>query len=147
MKLITERNLLYAYTPMDIHNPHKSKMNGLLLAQSPDICFNCHKELKTKIEKEKAHSPAARDCMRCHKPHNSGERSLLIKPVQTLCGECHDLKAESFGKSHLSIDPAVMNCITCHTPHASKSQKLFWDNEHPPFAGGSCEECHIVQKR
>ena len=26
MKLITERNLLYAYTPMDIHNPHKSKL-------------------------------------------------------------------------------------------------------------------------
>jgi hypothetical protein len=26
MKLATERNLLYAYTPMDIHNPHKSKL-------------------------------------------------------------------------------------------------------------------------
>jgi hypothetical protein len=26
MKLITERNLLYAYAPMDIHNPHKSNL-------------------------------------------------------------------------------------------------------------------------
>ena len=50
------------------------------------------------MQKEKAHSPAARDCLRCHGPHFTGQGNLLAKPVQTLCGECHDVKDASFGE-------------------------------------------------
>jgi len=100
--------------------------------------------LKTRMEKEKAHQPAARDCERCHKPHFSAEASLLNQKIQPLCGECHDYKKTSYTKAHLSIDPSVMDCRNCHEPHASKDPKFFKANMHAPFAGRTCEECHIV---
>ena len=128
------------------HNPHKAKLKGLLLATSPDICLNCHKELKAKMGKEKAHQPAARDCLKCHKPHFSAEIDLLTQKIQPLCGECHDAKGTSFAKAHISIEASVMNCKNCHDPHASKDPKFFKGVVHAPFGGRSCEDCHIVTK-
>jgi predicted CXXCH cytochrome family protein len=98
------------------------------------------------MEKAKAHQPAARDCERCHKPHFSAVSSLMNQAIQPLCGECHDLKGAPFGKAHISIDPSVIDCKQCHDPHASKDPKFFKDVVHPPFAGRSCEDCHIVTK-
>jgi hypothetical protein len=40
----------------------------------------------------------------------------------------------------------VIDCRKCHDPHASKDPKFFKANLHPPFAGGSCEDCHVVKK-
>jgi predicted CXXCH cytochrome family protein len=128
------------------HSPHKAKLDKLLLAKSPDLCLTCHKDLKTKMEKEKAHQPAARDCERCHRPHLSAEPSLMNQAIQPLCGECHDFKRPTFAKAHINIEPGVMDCRTCHDPHASKDPKFFKDVIHPPFAGRSCEDCHIVTK-
>jgi predicted CXXCH cytochrome family protein len=129
------------------HSPHQAKLNKLLLAQGPDLCLTCHKDLKEKMQKEKTHSPAGRDCLRCHGPHFTGEGNLLAKPVQALCSECHNVKEASFGKAHFQIDPAVMNCVACHTPHASKDPKFFKEKVHAPFAGRSCEDCHLPAKR
>jgi hypothetical protein len=39
-----------------------------------------------------------------------------------------------------------MNCKSCHDPHASKDPKFFKGVVHPPFAGRSCEDCHLVTK-
>jgi predicted CXXCH cytochrome family protein len=129
------------------HNPHKAKLNKLLLAQGSDLCLTCHKSLKEKMLKEKVHSPAARDCQRCHAPHFSRERTLLTQPVQALCGECHDGKGASFLRAHIGIEAAAMDCRSCHDPHASKDPKFFKEKLHAPFAGRTCEECHLVEKR
>jgi predicted CXXCH cytochrome family protein len=99
------------------------------------------------MEKEKTHPPAARDCLRCHKPHSSGEAALMTRSVQSLCAECHDYKTAGFGKSHIYIDGNVMDCSHCHSPHASKDPKFFKEVVHVPFAGRSCDDCHIVEKR
>jgi predicted CXXCH cytochrome family protein len=128
------------------HSPHKAKLDHLLLAKSPDLCLTCHKDLKAKMEKEKTHQPAARDCERCHKPHFSAEAALINQRIQPLCGDCHDFKGTAFGKAHIDIDPGLMDCRTCHDPHASKDAKFFKEVIHPPFAGRSCEECHVVSK-
>jgi predicted CXXCH cytochrome family protein len=126
------------------HSPHKAKLEKLLLANSPDMCLNCHKDLKARFDREKVHSPARRDCLRCHKPHVSKDSPLLTVPVRTLCGECHDLKAEPFRKAHFYIDASVMNCVSCHAPHASADPKFFKEVNHPPFAARSCGECHVA---
>jgi hypothetical protein len=39
-----------------------------------------------------------------------------------------------------------MDCRKCHDPHASKDLKFFKPYMHAPFAGRSCEDCHIVTK-
>ena len=49
--------------------------------------------------------------------------------------------------AHIYIDASVMNCRSCHDPHASKDPKFFKENVHAPFAGRSCDDCHIVNKR
>lgn len=38
MKLITERNLLYAYTPLDIHNPHKKNFSLPFSDNGTTVC-------------------------------------------------------------------------------------------------------------
>jgi len=99
-----------------------------------------------RMEKEKAHPPALRDCLRCHRPHASAQAALMNQPIQALCGECHDSKKATFGKAHLDIEATVMNCRNCHDPHASKDPKFFKSVVHAPFEGRSCEDCHIVAK-
>jgi predicted CXXCH cytochrome family protein len=129
------------------HNPHKAKLPKLLLALSPDLCLNCHKQLRAKEATEKVHSPAQKDCQVCHKPHFAPERALLDQPVQSLCSQCHNYEAASFGKAHLGISASAMDCVSCHNPHTSKDPKFFKENIHPPFAGRSCDDCHLVQKQ
>jgi predicted CXXCH cytochrome family protein len=118
-------------------------LKGLLLARSPELCLTCHKDLKTKLEKEKPHSPATRGCERCHVPHFSKQESLLAQAIQPTCLECHSPTRGNFGKAHLNIDANVMDCKSCHDPHASKDPKFFKADVHAPFAARSCEECHI----
>jgi hypothetical protein len=38
-----------------------------------------------------------------------------------------------------------MDCRNCHNPHGSEDPKYFKDEVHAPFAGRSCEDCHIVE--
>ena len=128
------------------HSPHKAKLDSLLLASSPDLCLTCHKDLKERMAKEKAHSPAATDCLRCHTPHFGAQQALLSQPIQLLCSQCHDSKAKSFDSAHIGIDAAVMHCEKCHDPHASKDPKFFKEYVHAVFASRSCDECHIVGK-
>jgi predicted CXXCH cytochrome family protein len=129
------------------HSPHQTKLNNLLLAQAPDICLACHKDLKERMGKETVHPPAAGDCLVCHRPHGSPGESLLAQAVSEICSQCHDVKADSFKRAHIYIDASVMNCRNCHDPHASKDPKFFKENVHAPFAGRSCDDCHIVTKR
>jgi predicted CXXCH cytochrome family protein len=96
------------------------------------------------MKKEKAHPPAASDCLTCHKPHYSGERTLLAQPLKDMCSQCHDLKDEAFSKAHIGIDPDVIDCRKCHDPHASKDAHFFKDIIHSPFDARTCEECHVV---
>jgi predicted CXXCH cytochrome family protein len=129
------------------HSPHQSKLAKLLLAQTPDVCLACHKDLKERMGKETAHPPAAGDCLVCHKPHGSPQDRLLVQPILEICSQCHDVKADSFKSAHIYIDATVMNCRSCHDPHSSADPKLFKSHVHAPFAGRSCDECHIVVKR
>ncbi len=118
-------------------------MKKLLLAKAPDLCFTCHKAMKEKMAKEKVHSPAE-DCLNCHSPHYSVQKALATQPVAELCGQCHDVKDAKFSKAHLGIDPKNINCISCHNPHSSKDPKFFKAVEHAPFAGRSCDACHVA---
>jgi predicted CXXCH cytochrome family protein len=128
------------------HSPHQSSLDKLLLAKTPDLCLNCHKTMKTRMDGARVHPPAARDCLRCHKPHASAESRLLAQPVRGLCSDCHDVRAPKFGQAHLDIDPAIMRCERCHDPHASKDQHFFKSEVHPPFAMKSCSDCHLAAR-
>jgi predicted CXXCH cytochrome family protein len=127
------------------HSPHKANLKALLLAQTPDLCFSCHKDLKTRMEKDKKHQPAE-DCLTCHGPHATAEAKLTLQPIAELCGQCHETKDKAFTSAHIGIDPKAVRCMTCHDPHASKDPKFFKASVHPPFAARECDTCHTVSK-
>jgi predicted CXXCH cytochrome family protein len=64
------------------HNPHKSENKSLLLIPPNKLCFECHDETKSVIEREDVihyHNPPKRKiCIECHSPHMS-ERPNLLK--------------------------------------------------------------------
>ena len=117
------------------HNPHQTKLGKLLLAQAPDLCLACHKDLKERMSKETAHPPAMGDCLLCHKPHGSPEERLLVQPVLEICSQCHDVKADSFKGAHIYIDASAMNCRSCHDPHASNGPEILQVAHSPAFCG------------
>jgi predicted CXXCH cytochrome family protein len=58
------------------HNPHRSKIEHLLVASEPGLCYFCHD--KNTIELIAAHSPKQLSpCTNCHNPHASSIKALL----------------------------------------------------------------------
>jgi predicted CXXCH cytochrome family protein len=58
------------------HNPHRSKIEHLLIAPEPGLCYLCH-DIKT-IELIAAHLPKQSSaCTDCHNPHTSSTKALL----------------------------------------------------------------------
>jgi predicted CXXCH cytochrome family protein len=127
------------------HSPHTAKLKNLLLAQPPDLCTSCHKDLKARVAAEKAHQPVE-DCSTCHSPHASPQPKLALEPVSSLCAQCHETKKKEFVSAHLGLDAGAIHCMGCHDPHASKDPKFFKAQIHPPFAARDCGSCHVVSK-
>jgi predicted CXXCH cytochrome family protein len=121
-------------------------MKSLLLAQSPDLCFSCHKQVKEQMKKQKVHAPAE-DCLTCHQPHAAAQPRLVSQPVHELCGQCHDPSAKPFAAAHLGIDAKAIACMGCHDPHASTDPKFFKAKQHVPFASRDCDTCHVTEKK
>jgi predicted CXXCH cytochrome family protein len=58
------------------HNPHRSKIEHLLVAPEPGLCYLCHD--KNTIELIAAHPPKQlSSCTDCHNPHASSIKALL----------------------------------------------------------------------
>jgi predicted CXXCH cytochrome family protein len=153
------------------HNPHKSELPHLVLAQNPDLCLACHTELKAALSQavpaaeeapntqaaeaedtEKAlqrfyiHAPEEiGKCGICHLPHQGPEAALMTEPIQPLCSRCHDYGSQSFDTAHLGIEARRIDCRKCHTPHVSKDPRLFKSVLHQPFSDKSCKDCHLVE--
>ena len=154
------------------HNPHKARLQSLLLAGYPDLCLTCHEDLKSKMyprpggiqtasleisAEEGGETPLSenstyfvhapddlKNCQTCHKPHFSNEPDLMTAPIQRLCEKCHDYQKPAFRQAHLNIDAASLDCRKCHEPHASKNPKFFKAFVHKPFDDRACKDCHIV---
>ena len=73
------------------HAPPGSKRPFALSKPQPDLCWDCHSELKEKLGKRKVvHAPVAKGaCTGCHAPHAVDEPALLARPRAALCGTCH----------------------------------------------------------
>ncbi len=113
------------------HNPHKSKLQNLLLKKGKALCFNCH---NPQIADNDIHSVAeTSNCTSCHNPHGE-ENTYLLKKGS--CYVCHD----DFSKTYKYLHGPVSNglCNACHATHNSKTEyKLLLSGQN------LCFKCHI----
>jgi predicted CXXCH cytochrome family protein len=111
------------------------------------LCLSCHADKKASDIKNRVHSPAVRDCLRCHDPHQSANENQLLKPVsggksENLCLSCHNtgLNVPAKGSRHAALDGG---CSTCHTTHRTGDRgKREFDSHLTKDAPALCIDCH-----
>lgn len=117
-----------------IHTEQDKVRNRITQAE---VCFNCHKELRTLINRPSRHPVREGKviCSDCHNPHGSAGPSKMIRDsVNETCFTCHMEKRGPFVYNH---PPAQENCAICHNPHGTTAPNLL--RSRSPFL---CQECH-----
>jgi predicted CXXCH cytochrome family protein len=139
---------------LECHKPHGNKESYFLKKSLPNICFECHEEIKEQMENNFIHPPVEDDCTSCHSPHSSDFPRLLkdylslgfyeaYTPLKyQLCFQCHD-RMDIFGnnsefikgdknlhKVHVQRRKG-RTCLVCHEPHGSGQEYLL--KEKIPF--------------
>lgn len=103
----------------------------------PEVCFTCHKEQRSQINKP-SHHPIPEGkmaCSDCHNPHGSvGEKLMKRDGVNETCYTCHMEKRGPFVHSH---EPVSEDCTNCHNPHGTTAESML--KARPPFL---CHQCH-----
>ncbi len=139
------------------HDPHSSDNKALLVKpesgdEKENLCLSCHKTGLHVPEKGSRHAALEAGCDTCHTTHKTGaeptqeNRFHLTKVAPALCVDCHDVKDAGLQKAHQNQPFGTANCVQCHNPHQSDAPKLMAKFLHVPFAGNSCETCHLATK-
>ncbi len=106
-------------------------------ATQPEVCFTCHKEQRTQVNKP-SHHPIPEGkmaCSDCHNPHGSvGPKLMKRDSVNDTCYTCHMEKRGPFVHTH---EPVAEDCSNCHNPHGTTAENLL--KARPPFL---CHQCH-----
>lgn len=102
-----------------------------------EVCFGCHKEQRTQVNKS-AHHPIQEGkmgCSDCHNAHgSSGPKLMKRDSVNATCYTCHMEKRGPFVRPH---QPVTEDCSICHNPHGTVAENLL--KMRPPFL---CHQCH-----
>jgi DmsE family decaheme c-type cytochrome len=117
-----------------VHTGHDNVRDKL--AQS-EVCFACHKEQRTQVNKP-SHHPIPEGkmaCSDCHNPHGSvGPKLMKRDSVNDTCYTCHMEKRGPFVHVH---EPVAEDCSNCHNPHGTTAENML--KSRPPFL---CHQCH-----
>jgi DmsE family decaheme c-type cytochrome len=116
-----------------IHTAHDLVRNP---DTQPKVCFTCHKEQRTQINKP-SHHPIPEGkmaCANCHNVHGNNPKQLVKNSVNEVCFTCHMEKRGPFLHNH---EPVTENCAICHQPHGSTISPML--KMRPPFL---CQGCH-----
>jgi DmsE family decaheme c-type cytochrome len=122
------------------HTVHSMKEKNLK-AMDPELCFNCHTEIRVKANKQSHHpiKEGKTRCYDCHNPHGSfGTKMVKADSNNELCYKCHAEKRGPFMWQH---PPVEENCLNCHTPHGSNHSKLL-TSRVPQL----CQSCHDASR-
>jgi DmsE family decaheme c-type cytochrome len=103
----------------------------------PEVCFNCHKEMRQLINRPYRHSIREGKviCSDCHNPHGSAGPSKMVRDsINDTCYTCHMEKRGPFVYNH---PPVQENCAICHNPHGTTAPNLL--RTRSSFL---CQQCH-----
>jgi len=117
-----------------VHSAHDKVRDKVT---QPEVCFTCHKEQRTQINKPSHHPiPEGKmSCSDCHNPHGSvGPKLMKRDSVNDTCYTCHMEKRGPFVHNH---QPVSEDCGNCHNPHGTTAENML--KARPPFL---CHQCH-----
>lgn len=121
-----------------VHTPQK--MEGLLKARTPALCYDCHNEVRSQFNRPFRHkvNEGLMDCADCHNQHGGySARQLRTSTGNDLpCYKCHADKQGPFVFEHAAV--RVEGCAICHDPHGSSNPRLLKRSE----VRFLCLECH-----
>lgn len=120
----------------DCHSPHSGNAK-MLKAEQPDLCFNCHKDIRMMLTRQSHHPirEGKMKCTDCHDPHGGfGPKMVKADTVNELCYTCH---AEKRGPFRFEHPPVSENCLVCHNVHGSNHRSMLVSK--PPQL---CQDCH-----
>ena len=119
------------------HQIHTGNDKVLDRMTQPQVCFTCHKQQRTQVDKP-SHHPILEGkvvCSDCHNPHGStGPKLLKRDSVNDTCYTCHMEKRGPFVHNH---EPVSEDCTLCHDPHGTTAENML--KARPPFL---CHQCH-----
>lgn len=134
----------------DVHGINQK--NRFLKEKGNNLCYSCHKDIKSEMSKYTYKHEPVEDCKNCHIPHSSYFPFLLksaypngiynfYAPLQyNLCFECHDEEnimgeESNFKKGSKNLHTVHVRdrekvCTICHNPHYSKNPVLIEGIKH-----------------
>jgi predicted CXXCH cytochrome family protein len=120
------------------HNPHVSKIKGLMRDDVNSICLNCHKSISALYKQSNLHSPLKKGaCTDCHNAHSAENKFLLVKEEKELCLSCHESLKEQLKQNYLCQPFKEGKCSACHNSHASSEDNLLVSAPKE-----ACKKCH-----
>jgi predicted CXXCH cytochrome family protein len=109
-----------------------------LKTKVPDLCFECHKELK-KAQSDKYVHFLFKDgkCITCHDSHVSKRKGLMLDKVDSICLGCHESIKKPTENAIVHGALREHSCTECHFPHSGENMHLLVKEEK-----GLCLNCH-----
>jgi predicted CXXCH cytochrome family protein len=131
---------------INCHNPHASRQDKLLKADTATLCGTCHSDAIKAIKAVSVkHAPVDGGmCTTCHSPHGASGAFLLDQPsVNELCTACHDYSTHSAHPiGEKAVDPRNKNlrvdCLSCHKAHGTEFKHLLLAATNLEL----CTQCH-----
>jgi predicted CXXCH cytochrome family protein len=141
----------------------KTEASVKLKKPMPELCYDCHKELKEALSDKFLHVLFKKgECMKCHNSHVSTVPGLLDDRVDSVCLNCHEelRKLIDTGRVHNPLRNG--DCSGCHNSHSGNNEHLLVNEEKElcvkchgntkeqagqaygclPFKQGKCSACH-----
>jgi DmsE family decaheme c-type cytochrome len=118
------------------HKVHTSHDQARDKFGQSDVCFVCHKEQRSQINRPSHHPirEGKMGCSDCHNVHGGNPKQLKRASVNEVCYTCHMEKRGPFLHNH---QPVTEDCSICHQPHGTVIANLL--KQRPPYL---CQECH-----
>lgn len=148
------KNIHQPYRDKDCASCHIQEHMGKLVAEEPQLCYQCHDSNNEKHSFK--HGPAgAGYCTSCHRPHVAETKYLLLNQGEEFCYNCHDRDVVTKNIIHEYIKKD--DCLSCHNPHSSDNRFVLQKDAcykchedttddysflHGPVSGDYCSTCH-----
>ena len=134
-----------------------------LKAKVPDLCYECHKEMKEDLKDRYVHFLyKGGKCTTCHNSHVSNIKGLMNDEIDSVCLKCHEKMRKLLDRAAVHSALKDGECTDCHRPHSGDNKHLLVTDEKKlcmechedlkaqiekpygclPFKEGKCSSCH-----